>query len=123
MRTPANDRTDFFLNGVPVSAERARAIEAKDIGSIEIVKSELPTGRDTIFVTSADRMPPPVPDSLEALRSRPDRVCPPAEEGRRKRRSEKLVEHVEAERAMERMRTAECHAACRRHRRRLCRCG
>ena len=42
MRTPANDRTDFFLNGAPISAERARAIEAKDIGSIEIVKSELP---------------------------------------------------------------------------------
>src|SRR5690349_3594360 len=30
MRTPDNNRTDFFLNGVLVSAERARAIEAKD---------------------------------------------------------------------------------------------
>ena len=107
MRTPANNRTDFFLNGVPVSAERARAIEAKDIGSIEIVKSELPTGRDTIFVTMADRMPRPVPDSREA-----NRKLGPGEYALLQKKvdeagKEKLVAHVEAERAMERMRTAD----------------
>jgi beta-lactamase regulating signal transducer with metallopeptidase domain len=110
MRTPANDRTDFFLNGVPVSAERARAIEAKDIGSIEIVRAELPTGRDTIFVTSADRMPRPVPDSLEAAR----KLGPGEYAVLRKKvaeaSSEKLVAHVEAERAAERMRTADASA-------------
>jgi beta-lactamase regulating signal transducer with metallopeptidase domain len=57
MRTPSNDRTDFFINGVRVSADQARALEARKIGSIEVVKSELPSGRDTIFVTTADRMP------------------------------------------------------------------
>lgn len=57
MRTPSNDRTDFFINGVRVSADQARALEARRIGSIEVVKSELPSGRDTIFVTTADRMP------------------------------------------------------------------
>jgi len=107
MRTPANNRTDFFLNGAPVSAERARTIEAKDIGSIEIVKSELPTGRDTIYVTSADRMPPRLPDSLEAARK-----LAPGEYALLQKKvdeagKEKLVEHVEAERAMERMRTAD----------------
>jgi len=107
MRTPDNNRTDFFLNGVLVSAERARAIEAKDIGSIEIVKSELPTGRDTIYVTSADRMPPRLPDSLEA-----GRKLAPGEYALLQKKvdeagKEKLVEHVEAERAMERMRTAD----------------
>ena len=108
MRTPANDRTDFFLNGVPVSAERARAIEAKDIGSIEIVRSELPTGRDTIFVTSADRMkrPATTADSLEAARFGGSEYS-----FQRKKiaeaSGEKLVAHVEAERAAERMRTAD----------------
>jgi beta-lactamase regulating signal transducer with metallopeptidase domain len=56
MRTPSNDRTDFFINGVRVSADQARALEARKIGSIEVVKSELPSGRDTIFVTTADKM-------------------------------------------------------------------
>jgi len=111
MRTPANDRTDFFLNGVPVSAERARAIEAKDIGSIEIVKSELPTGRDTIFVTSADRLSRRVPDSVEANL----RLAPGEYAVMRKKvseaSSEKLVAHVEAERAAERMRTADASAS------------
>ncbi|MEO8564599.1 MAG: M56 family metallopeptidase [bacterium] len=57
MRTPSDDRADFFVNGVKVTAEQARVMEAKSIGSIEVVKSELPSGRDTIFVTTADRMP------------------------------------------------------------------
>ncbi len=106
MRTPDNNRTDFFLNGAPVSAERARAIEAKDIGSIEIVKSELPSGRDTIFVTTSDQLSRRVPDSLEANR----RLAPGEYAVLQKKISEdsreKLVQHVEAERAAERMRTA-----------------
>jgi beta-lactamase regulating signal transducer with metallopeptidase domain len=106
MRTPDNNRTDFFLNGVLVSAERARAIEAKDIGSIEIVKSELPTGRDTIFVTSADRMPRPVPDRLEANRKLGPGESALLQKKREEASHEKLVQHVEAERAMERTRTA-----------------
>jgi len=107
MRTPANDRTDFFLDGARVSAERARAIEAKDIGSIEIVKSELPTGRDTIFVTSAERMSRRTPDSLELSR---DGGAPGSAVMRTKisddASSEHLVAHVAAERAAERMRVA-----------------
>jgi beta-lactamase regulating signal transducer with metallopeptidase domain len=108
MRTPDNNRTDFFLNGVQISAERARSLAAKDIGSIELVRSELPTGRDTMFVTSADRMPRPwmKSDSLEASRLTPGEYAvlqkKVSEAG-----NEKLVEHVEAERAMERMRTAD----------------
>ena len=107
MRTPANDRTDFFLDGVRVSAERARAIEAKDIGSIEIVKSELPTGRDTIFVTSADRMPRRVPDSLElSLAAGASEYAVARKKISDEAAGEKLVAHVEAERATERMRMA-----------------
>ncbi|HEX7977213.1 MAG TPA: M56 family metallopeptidase [Gemmatimonadaceae bacterium] len=105
MRTPDNNRTDFFLNGVPVSAERARAIEAKDIGSIEIVRSELPTGRDTIFVTSTDRMPRPVPDSLEASHAFGGKEFAMVRKKVSEASHEKLVAHVEAERAAERMRT------------------
>jgi len=106
MRTPDNNRTDFFLNGVKISAERARSLAAKDIGSIELVRSELPTGRDTMFVTSADRMARPVPDGFEA-----NRKLAPGEYAVLQKKvdeagSEKLVAHVEAERAMERMRTA-----------------
>jgi beta-lactamase regulating signal transducer with metallopeptidase domain len=111
MRTPNNSRTDFFLNGVPISAERARALEAKDIGSIELVRSELPTGRDTMFVTSADQMKRPAVrgDSLEAVRfggSEYAMVHKKVEEASH----EKLAAHVEAERAMERMRTADASA-------------
>ena len=107
MRTPDNNRTDFFLNGAPVSAERARAIEAKDIGSIEIVKSELPTGRDTIFVTTSDRMPRPTlkRDSLEAAKFDGSEYAV-VQKKVSEASSEKLVAHVEAERAAERMRTA-----------------
>ena len=111
MRTPNNSRTDFFLNGVPISAERARALEAKDIGSIELVRSELPTGRDTMFVTSADRMKLPAArgDSLEAARfggSQYAMVRKKVEEASH----EKLAAHVEAERGMEHMRTADASA-------------
>jgi beta-lactamase regulating signal transducer with metallopeptidase domain len=105
--TPDNNRTDFFLNGVPVSAERARAMEAKDIGSIEIVRSELPTGRDTIFVTSADRMPSHVPDSLEASHVFGEKEYAMVRKKVSEASSEKLVAHAEAERAMEWMRTAD----------------
>ena len=57
IRTPTNNSTDYFINGVKASAEEARAVEAKMIGSIEVVKSERASGRDTVFVTTADRMP------------------------------------------------------------------
>ncbi|HEV7990892.1 MAG TPA: M56 family metallopeptidase [Gemmatimonadaceae bacterium] len=57
MRTPFSNTTDFFVNGTKVSAELARGMEAKNIGSIEVVKSERADGRDTIFVTTVDRMP------------------------------------------------------------------
>ena len=50
-------QAEYILNGAPASAADAHAIEAKMIGSVEVVKSELPTGRDTIFVTTVDRMP------------------------------------------------------------------
>jgi beta-lactamase regulating signal transducer with metallopeptidase domain len=106
MRTPDNDRTDFFLNGAKISAEQARAIAAKDIGSIELVQSELPNGRDTMFVTSADRMPKKVlADSIELEHvGRVDTYSvmqkKVAEAG-----NEKLVAHIEAERGMERVRT------------------
>lgn len=57
MRTPAGNTTDFFVNGVKVTAETARSMESKNIGSVEVVKSERTGGRDTIFVTTLDRMP------------------------------------------------------------------
>jgi hypothetical protein len=66
MRTPAGDATDFFVNGTKVTSDQARALEAKDIGSIEVVKSERATGRDTIFVTTLDRMPKGVKAALRA---------------------------------------------------------
>ena len=49
-------KADYFVNGVPVSGDSARAIVAQKIGSVEVVKSRLAGGRDTIFVTTADRM-------------------------------------------------------------------
>ncbi len=108
IRTPDNNRTDFFLNGVQISAERARSLAAKDIGSIELVRSELPTGRDTMFVTSADRMPRPLmkADSVELNGLKPGEYAvlqkKVSEAG-----NEKLVQHVEAERAIERMKVAD----------------
>jgi beta-lactamase regulating signal transducer with metallopeptidase domain len=46
------DKADYFINGVRVTSEDARALDAKSIGSVEVVKG----GRDTIFVTTVDRM-------------------------------------------------------------------
>jgi beta-lactamase regulating signal transducer with metallopeptidase domain len=57
LRTSSSNSTDFFVNGAKVTPEQARAMEAKNIGSIEVVKSELAAGRDTIIVTTVDRMP------------------------------------------------------------------
>jgi beta-lactamase regulating signal transducer with metallopeptidase domain len=57
LRAPSGHATDVFVNGTKATAEPARAMEGKNIGSIEVVKSELAGGRDTIFVTTVDRMP------------------------------------------------------------------
>ena len=57
MRTPSGHDVDYFINGVRSSAERANALDAKQIGSVEVVKAENAAGRDTIFVTTVDRMP------------------------------------------------------------------
>ena len=108
MRTPSNDRTDFFINGARVSADQARALEARNIGSIEVVKSELPTGRDTIFVTTADRMS----DEARAKATREEDAFEKIERAiESKRRSldstEHMVAHVERELAGERMRVRE----------------
>jgi beta-lactamase regulating signal transducer with metallopeptidase domain len=56
LRTPSGDRTDIFINGVPASVEAARALEARQIGSITLVKNEFSTGRDTMFVVTSDRL-------------------------------------------------------------------
>ena len=50
-------RADYFVNGAPVSADSARSIAAAKIGSVEVVKARAASGRDTIFVTTTDRMP------------------------------------------------------------------
>ncbi|MDF2775385.1 MAG: putative rane protein [Geminicoccaceae bacterium] len=63
LRSDFKTEVDYFVNGVRVSGEQARALDARQIGSIEVVRSELPTGRDTIFVTMADRMPRPAQQS------------------------------------------------------------
>ena len=104
MRTPGNDKTDFFVNGVKVSAETARGLEARNIGSIEVVKSEFASGRDTIFVTTADRMPkaPPVVDKVERARFGGSENS--AEQKVMIDSSEHIVAHVEREHAAERMR-------------------
>ena len=104
MRTPSGDRTDFFVDGVRVSAERARALEARQIGSITVVKSERSTGRDTIFVVTASRL------SEEEKRARASRGPDPFEDAERTYESprtksdstEHIVAHIERER--ERMR-------------------
>jgi hypothetical protein len=99
MRTPASNTTDFFVNGVKVTAAEARAMEAKIIGSIEVVKSELPTGRDTIYVTTVDRMPKSL-DLAMGLRNKSLRK-EAGETFERKIRttdsSERMVAHVENE--------------------------
>jgi len=112
IRTPSGDRTDFFVNGVKVSAEQARAMEAKIIGSIEVVKSELPTGRDTIFVTTSDRMP----KGATLMATRVSTVRGESEQTFVKMKrtadsAEKMVAHVESELAGERMRVRESGAA------------
>ena len=112
MRTPAGNTTDFFVNGVKVSADEARALEAKIIGSIEVVKSELPSGRDTIFVTTTDRMP-------KDFKTAALRAHQAAERGKgevmAKMRvvrdsTEHMVAHVEGELASMRTRTASASA-------------
>ena len=103
VRTPASNSTDFFVNGTKVTPDEARALEAKIIGSIEVVKSEQPTGRDTIFVTTVDRMPKrlaaPRPDEREGkgeiLRQKIMRDS-----------TEHMVAHVERELQGARLRTA-----------------
>ena len=57
MRTPSGHDVDYFINGVRSSAEQATKLDGKQIGSVEVVKSEHAAGRDTIFVTTLDRMP------------------------------------------------------------------
>ena len=49
-------KADYFVNGERVSADSARSIVAAKIGSVEVVKSRS-AGRDTILVTTVDRMP------------------------------------------------------------------
>lgn len=104
MRTPQNDKTDFFVNGVKVSAEQARALEAKNIGSVELVKSELASGRDTMFVTTADRMPKTLAavDPVERARFGGSEYS--FERKQMADSSEHTVAHIERERAGERMR-------------------
>ena len=99
MRTPASDATDFFVNGAKVTAEQARALQAKIIGSIEVVKSEQPTGRDTIFVTTVDRMPKGPDAGLQAReRDREGKVGQESGLTRIVRDSgEHMVGHVERE--------------------------
>jgi hypothetical protein len=107
MRTPASNTTDFFVNGVKISADQARALEAKNIGSIEVVKSELPSGRDTIFVTTADRMPNDFKAALRSPQAEERGVGQEIGKTRIVRDStEHMVAHVERELAEMRTRTA-----------------
>lgn len=52
------ENADFFVNGLSVTRQAAHAIDGARIGSIEVVKG----GRDTVIVTTVDRMP--IGDSL-----------------------------------------------------------
>ena len=56
VRTPDLETADFIVNGALVNADSARALEGRHIGSITVVKSERPQGRDTIYVVTRDRM-------------------------------------------------------------------
>jgi beta-lactamase regulating signal transducer with metallopeptidase domain len=114
MRTPASNTTDFFVNGAKVSADQARALQGKDIGSIEVVKSELPSGRDTIFVTTIDRMPKAF--KTGALRPpEADGETKGGQDGAKIRTvrdsTELMVAHVEGELASVRTRTASASAS------------
>jgi hypothetical protein len=107
MRTPASNTTDFFVNGAKVSADQARALQGKDIGSIEVVKSELPSGRDTIFVTTADRMPKEFKSALRSHQVEEGGAGQEIVNARTVRDStEHMVSHVERELAGMRTRTA-----------------
>jgi beta-lactamase regulating signal transducer with metallopeptidase domain len=55
--TPADRDVDYFINGVKTSVETANALDERSIGSVEVVKSERANGRDTVFLTTIDRMP------------------------------------------------------------------
>ena len=88
---------DISAMDVAGAQRSARALEARRIGSIEVVKSELPSGRDTIFVTTADRMPPSTPrsDSAEAARYGGSEYA--FERKQMSDSTEKTVAHVELE--------------------------
>jgi hypothetical protein len=58
----------YLINGQPASAEQAHALSATRIGSINIVKSELPSGRDTILVSTTDWMSKTGPSTDSATR-------------------------------------------------------
>lgn len=107
VRTPDGNNADFFVNGALVSAEQASALEARKIGSIEVVKSERADGRDTIYVTTVDRMSAELqrarkmkaPDPLEAkVRGTTPRTVPDS--------TEHIVAHVARELAASRLREA-----------------
>jgi beta-lactamase regulating signal transducer with metallopeptidase domain len=97
LRTPSKVGVDYFVNGVRVNAEQARALEARQIGSIEVVKSELPTGRDTIFVTTLDRMRRPALKSDPAEAARYGGSEYSFDRKRMSDSTEKMVAHVERE--------------------------
>jgi hypothetical protein len=69
-RTRADRDVDYFVNGVKTSAEMTNAIDGHSIGSVEIVKSERADGRDTVFVTTVDRMPKGSNSVFEGLPSK-----------------------------------------------------
>jgi beta-lactamase regulating signal transducer with metallopeptidase domain len=48
---------DYLVNGAAVSADSARSIPAARIGSVGVMKSRSAGGRDTIQITTVDRMP------------------------------------------------------------------
>jgi beta-lactamase regulating signal transducer with metallopeptidase domain len=52
-------KADYFVNGAQVSADSARAIVAAKIGSVGVMKARSAGGRDTIQITTVDRMPSP----------------------------------------------------------------
>ena len=51
-----NANADYFVNGALVSADSARSILAGKIGSVEVVKGRAVGGRDTVFVTTTDKI-------------------------------------------------------------------
>ena len=67
VRTPSGHDVDYFINGVRSTSEQANSLDAKQIASVEVVKSENAAGRDTIYVTTLDRIP--ASDSAALLRA------------------------------------------------------